>query len=83
MRNVPQIIRCSNSAFRKILLARDIDAGCLYKSAHSTGVSLDEAGVRWTFILCQLPIHPTAITAIHRSSRASPLVSFLDEILFS
>jgi len=26
--------------------ARDIDDGCLHKSARSTGVSLDEAGVR-------------------------------------
>ena len=41
--------------------ARDINDGDLRKSAHSTGVSLDEAGMRWTFIPRQLPIHPTAI----------------------
>jgi len=61
----------------------ETDAGCFQKSAHSTSVSLDEAGVRWTFIPCQLPIHPTATTPIHRFCRASPLLSFLAEILFN
>ena len=43
--------------------------GLIHKSAHSTGVSLDEAGVRWTCIPPQLPIHPTAITAIRPVAR--------------
>ena len=33
--------------------APDIDGECLHKSAHSTGVSLYEAGARWTFIPLQ------------------------------
>jgi len=74
-------IRKVKKSFRKRIYAstsllfaeqpvQDIDAGCLHKSAHSTDVSLDEAGVLWTFIPRQLPIHPTAITAKHRSCRA-------------
>jgi len=35
--------------------------GCLHKSAHSTGVSLDEASACWTFIPFELPTHPTAM----------------------
>jgi len=38
-------------------------------SSQVYGVSLDEAGVRWTCIQRQLPIHPTAITAIHPVAR--------------
>jgi len=40
--------------------ARDIDDGCLHKSAHSTRVSLDEASMCWTFMPFELPIHPIA-----------------------
>jgi len=49
---------------------RDIDDGCLHKSAHSTGVSLDEASACWTFIPFELPIHPTAM--LHGVSSLMP-----------
>ena len=35
--------------------------GCLHKSAHSIVVTLDEASACRTFILFELPIHPTAM----------------------
>ena len=50
--------------------ARDIDDGCLHKSAHSTGVSLDEASACWSFIPCELPIHFTAM--VHGVSSLMP-----------
>ena len=50
--------------------ARDIDDGCLHESAHSTGVSLDEASACWTFIPFELPIHPTAM--VHGVSSLMP-----------
>ena len=34
-----------------------------------------EAGMHWTFISCQLPIHPTAITAIHPVARRHSCLS--------
>jgi len=50
--------------------ARDIDDGCLHTSAHSAGVSLDEASACWTFIPFELPIHPTAM--VHGVSSLMP-----------
>ena len=41
-----------------------------HKSVHSTGVSLDEASVCWTFIPFELPIHPT--TMVHGVSSLMP-----------
>ena len=41
--------------------ARDIDDGCLHKSARFSDVSMDEAGTRWTFKPFELPILPLFI----------------------
>ena len=51
--------------------------GCLHESAiaHSTGVSLDEAVMCLRCIPRQLPIHPTANTAIQPVARRQSCLS--------
>ena len=45
---------------------RETSMSDVFTSLLTLQVSLDEAGVCWTCIPCQLPIHPTAIIAMSR-----------------
>ena len=57
--------------------ARDINDVISLLTLQSTGVSLDEAGVRWTFIPRQLPINPTAIP-LFILSRVATCLSYMN-----